>query len=178
MGNLYDYFAASSDEAAATAIERVGGPGSQTVYSDPQPRRGVLGFLGLRERLLIEDPSLVPFDAVETKGVDPYMNLIPLEALLTGRAELEIEADPRCAKDVVLVDDGQAGVLTLTDSLQAALADASGERLRDVAVPWSQDDEFYGDAEPEPLAEFLQDLADLARRAREGGDRLYCWFSV
>lgn len=69
-------------------------------------------------------------------------------------------------------------MLTITDSLAAALANASDERLAEVAVPWSQTEEFWGQADPEELAEFLRDFASLARGAEEAGQRLYCWLCV
>jgi hypothetical protein len=46
MGVLFDYFAAASDEEAATVIDRVGGPGSQaTMVALPEGRqRGTTRF--------------------------------------------------------------------------------------------------------------------------------------
>jgi hypothetical protein len=65
-------------------------------------------------------------------------------------------------------------VLTLTDELQSAMADADDERLAAMAVPWSQIEEFQG-ATPDGLAPWLSEFAKLARRARDKGERLYCW---
>jgi len=66
-------------------------------------------------------------------------------------------------------------VVTLTDELQTALADADGARLASVAVPWSHTEEFFGQGDPQILAGLLHELAELARRARNRGERLYCW---
>jgi len=56
-------------------------------------------------------------------------------------------------------------VVTLTDPLTAALAEASDETLERVARPWSETEEFWNVANPADLAEFLKEFA----RAR-GGD--------
>jgi hypothetical protein len=45
-------------------------------------------------------------------------------------------------------------------------------------VPWSQTEEFFGRGDPQILAGLLHELAELARRARHRGERLYCWVCV
>ncbi|AXB42569.1 hypothetical protein [Amycolatopsis albispora] len=150
MGVLFDYFAAPSDEAAAATIDRDGGPGS------PAP----------------------VFDTLPVKGVDPVVQLGTLEAQLTGRAYADIVADPRSGRDLASRGGGERLVLTVTDSLAAALAAAPDERLAEVAVPWSETEEFWGQGDPVALADFLRDFAALARRADQAGHRLYCWLSV
>lgn len=115
---------------------------------------------------------------VATKGIDPLVQLGTLEELLTGRPFEEICAGPRSG---VLIKDGGDGdrvVVSVTDELCAALADASDERLAQVAVPWSQTEEFFGGGDPEHLAEVLGELAELAQRARTADQRLFCFVSV
>ena len=57
MGVFTDYFSAPSDEAAASVLDRVGGP--------VRPAKG---------------PSpLPPFDTFESKGLDPYVIIGKLE---------------------------------------------------------------------------------------------------
>jgi hypothetical protein len=68
--------------------------------------------------------------------------------------------------------------VTLTDSLLDALVRASREQLAEVAVPWSQTEEFWGHGDPVFLTEILNDLAGLARRAQQQDHRLYCWICV
>lgn len=153
MGNLYDYFAAPDDRAAASTFDLLGGP------------------------------SAGGFDTLETKGIDPTVQLGTLEELLTGRSYEEVADDPRQSAEIGPApkaggDAAEHGVVTLTDSLAAALADADRERLAEVAVPWSRTDEFWGDTDPELLTDFLVRFADLARRARDRGHRLYCWWSL
>jgi hypothetical protein len=152
---LYDYFSASSDEVAATAIHRIGGPGAPSEGITPLPA----------------------FDTLQTKGIDPFVMLGKLEALLTGRDYEEIVKGSRAGRVLADEDGGERTVLTLTDELQTALADADDERLVAVAVPWSQIEEFRG-ANTAGLAAWLSEFAELARRARKRGERPYCWAAI
>jgi hypothetical protein len=155
MGVMFDYFSAPSDEVAATVINRIGGP---SVPSE-------------------DSPPLTAFDTFQTTGIDPVVMLGKLEALLTDRDYEEIVHGPRAGEALAIEADGECLVLTLTDELQTALADTNDDRLVAVAVPWSQIEEFWG-AKPEGLALWLGELAELARRARTRGERLYCWVCV
>jgi hypothetical protein len=156
MGVLFDYFAADSDEQAASAIDRLGGPGAAT--APPAPAQ--------------------TFDTVSVKGIDPAVQMGTLEELLTARPYDDIVEQPRSGHTLAIRDGGERLVLTLTDSLTSALAEASPERLAEVAVPWSRTEEFWGGADPDTLTEILRDLAGLARRAQAGSQRLYCWVCV
>jgi hypothetical protein len=156
MGVLYDYFSAPSDEIAATTIGRIGGPGAPSEDTPPLPA----------------------FDTFQAKGIDPVVMLGKLEALLTGRDYEEIVHGPRAHKALAIENDGEQLVLTLTDELQTALADADDKRLAAVAVPWSQIEEFWTHPDPEQLAPWLGEFSELARRARNRGERLYCWVCV
>lgn len=69
-------------------------------------------------------------------------------------------------------------VSRLADSLQAALAGAGEARLREVAQPWSETEEFWGQGDPAVLGDRLIGLAALARRGRDTGQRLYCWICL
>jgi hypothetical protein len=103
MGNLYDYFSATDDEAAATAIDLISGPAA---------------------------PGRSTFDAVFTKGIDPSVQMATLEQLLTGRSIEEIFDDPRWAQSIgPETEDAEHGVVTLTDNLAHALATADRARL-------------------------------------------------
>ena len=185
MGVLFDYFSAPSDEAAASTIDRVGGPGSQAVLASPPAmltkRRGLFGRKPsepVQEPQFTEDVSLPLFDTLAVKGIDPLVQLGTLEELLTGRPYDDVVEDPRSGKDLASRNGGEVLVLTITDTLTAALLSASDERLAGVAVPWSQTEEFWGQGDPADLADFLRDLAALARRADAAGHKLYCWLSV
>ena len=153
MGVLFDYFAADSDEQAASAIDRLGGPGAIATLPAPAPS----------------------FDTVSVKGIDPVVQMGTLEELLTARPYDEIVAQPRSGHTLAVRDGGERLVLTLTDVLTSALAEASQERLAEVAVPWSRTEEFWGGTDPESLTHILRDLAGLARRAQASSQQLYCW---
>jgi hypothetical protein len=177
MGVMYDYFAAESDDAAAATIDRVGGPGSQSVLvvrkrsifsrrdNGGQPEFGT-------------DPSLLVHDTVSVKGIDPVMQMGILEELLTGRPYDDVMADPRGGQDLAVRDGGAGVVLTLTDQLASALAAASEDVLASVAQQWALAEEFAGRGDPEALLAFLVRLGALARRAEGSGQRLYCWLRV
>lgn len=126
----------------------------------------------------VNDDSLPVFDTLSVQGIDPLVQMGTLEELLTGRSYDEIVDDPRSGKDLASRDGGERLVLTLTDTLASALVAASDERLAEVAVPWSQTEEFWGQADPTDLTEFLREFAALARRAEGAGHRVYCWLSV
>ena len=167
VGVLFDYFSAASDEAAAEAIDLLGGPGIAARTSAD----GLTGVPGTTS----ERP---PFDTVSAKGVDPLVQLGTLEALLTGREYELIVAERRAGRPLAIRHGGGRMVVTLTDQLQAALAAADRQQLASVAVPWSQTDEFWGRGDPEDLASLLRELAELAHRARGRGERMYCWVCV
>lgn len=155
MGVLFDYFAAKSDAEAAAVIDRVGGPGSSET-----------------------DPDLVVYDTLSVQGIEPVVQLGTLEELLTNRPYDEVADNPRNGHAVAVRGNGERLVLTITDSLATALAQATDEDLQRIAVPWSQTEEFWGAADPDVLGSVLIDLADLARRADANGNRLYCWVCV
>jgi hypothetical protein len=89
-----------------------------------------------------------------------------LEELLMGRPYEQIEQDPRWANVLADRDGGQGLVLTLTDGLIGALAQANTEQLARVAVPGSAKEEFWGQGDPEALTSLLGDLSMLAHDAR------------
>jgi hypothetical protein len=86
MGVLLDYFSAPSDEVAATAINRIGGPS--------QPSEDM--------------PPLPPFDTLQTKGIDPAVMLGKLEALITSRGYKDIKDGPRSGKPLAIVDEANS----------------------------------------------------------------------
>lgn len=180
MGVLYDYFSAASDEEAASVIDRVGGPGSPATIVPPAvPKRGIFG----RKRQPAAptngtDAEPTVFDTVSGNSIDPVVQLGTLEELLTGKSFDDVMDDPRSGHAAADRDGGERLVLTLTEALSTALASASDEALEQVAVPWSETEEFWDAADPAVLAGFLKDLAGLARRSKASGQRLYCWVCV
>jgi hypothetical protein len=182
VGVLYDYFAADSDVAAAAMVDETGGPAGPG-GSGPLPE-GLAEAVrsGDREALrLLMRPKVVTSPTgtlvLQSKGIDPVVQLGTLESLLTGTPYQTVVGNPRSGALLASLDDVRL-VLTLTDELQQALATSTADQLRAVAAAWSATDEFHGTADPQELAAFLDALADLAHRATGAGLRLYCWISV
>jgi hypothetical protein len=174
LGVLFDYFSAPSDDEAGTVIDRAAGQVLVTPPTEQRQRR----FRRKPAPALTQSaaaPELPVYDTVSVSGIDPVVQLGTLEELLTGRAYDLVMDDPRSGKLVALREEGELMVVALTDALVDALAAASAERLADVAVPWSQTEEFWDAGDPVELTQFLNELAGLARRARQRGHQLYCW---
>jgi hypothetical protein len=103
------------------------------------------------------------------EGIAPR-ELAGLEALLTGRDVQEVAADPRLGAQLAeLVDEGagvaECGVLTVPDTLTAALATADAGALSAAGAAWGDD-----------MA--VRELAAIARHAAQHGHRLYCLWMV
>jgi hypothetical protein len=151
---LFDYFAAPSDEVAATVVDRIGGPGSSAHPAAP-----------------------AAFSTVRAPGVDPVVLMGNLERLLTGRSLEEILDDPSSGP-ITARDGGQRAVLRLTSSLATALAELEDTRIASVALLWSHTREFWGRGDPVALATLLRALASLGREARDQDSAIYCWLRV
>jgi hypothetical protein len=163
VGLLCDYFAASTDDIAASTIDWVGGPS----LPGKAAKRG----------LFRRGPSPEPFRAVGMKGIEPTVQMATLEALLTGRA-LDENLQKTMGLTIAERDRGERVVVRLTDTLKAALAHATDEEL-DVAVDrWAQTEEFWGQGDPAILRPQVRELAEIARNAAQQGLRLYCWVSL
>ena len=142
MGVLYDYFIAPGDDEAAATIDRTVGPGQPSSTPEKKSR----GLFGRRPKEAATTDEGSPFPTIEDTGIDPVVQGGTLEELLTGRTYEEIEQDPRWGQSLAVRDGGERLVLTVTDGLIDALAQASPERLASAAVPWSQTEEFWGQA--------------------------------
>ena len=180
MGLICEYFATSSDEEAASVIDRLGGPRilrSAAVGATQPPRRELF-------RRKVES-ARAPSAALETEyrsvsgnGIEPVVQMGTLEALLIGRSYDEVMESHPGGQMVAMRDGGERLVVRLSDTLANALAGATDQELAQVAVPWSQTDEFWGQGSPDVLAGFLGELAELARHARGNSEHLYCWLCV
>ncbi|WTW92075.1 hypothetical protein OG216_01225 [Streptomycetaceae bacterium NBC_01309] len=149
MGVLFGYYAAADDQDAGRAIVR----------DD-------------------DEPSGTGCDGLVVKGIDPVVDLVPAEALITGRSAEEVKADPRHGRLIAMVGDGEVVSVALTDVFRDRLAAFDRELLEDVARGWAASGEFYDppDAEGiEDMGDFLRSLAELADGAVARGHRLYCW---
>ncbi|MDP9445123.1 MAG: hypothetical protein M3P83_12550 [Actinomycetota bacterium] len=176
MGIDLAYFAADDDESAASSESRPGGPlGWPTVTGHRK--------VGLfRKEPLVE--SLGPaYEGFQARGYDPVVSLGALESLLRGINYDALENDPRWGgspSDAEPPND--RAVLTLTDTLRDALADASDDDLRRVAGPWSRTEELTQEGWEavtlEDHVSFLRQLRDLAASAHRHGQRLYCYYEL
>lgn len=123
------------------------------------------------------------YEGFHARGYDPVVTLGTLESLLRGIEYEDLENDPRrggSPSDEEAPED--RAVLTVTDTLRDALADASDDDLRRVAEPWSRTEELtmegMEDVTVEDHLDFLRKLRDLAASARRQGHRLYCYYEV
>ncbi|MFI1095413.1 hypothetical protein [Streptomyces sp. NPDC020917] len=146
---LCDYFSAADDEAAVAVMDTLGGP--------------------------------IPagLDAISLKNIDPVVVIGRLETLMTGHGDGETGGSPPEAQLVSTPDGEGPLVFRLSDALTAALAVAGPGDLARAARPWSLTAELRQFQVDEATAvDVLDALAALARRARSGGLRVYCWWSL
>jgi hypothetical protein len=180
MGVMYEYFAALSDAAAAEMVHVRPSPGgpepaSPALREALRTRDREAIRLAMRPKVRLADSGVL---VLATNGIDPVMQMRTLEALLTGDQYDVIAGRPRAGRLVTGNDREGPWVVTLTDELHAALVAALPDQIAAAAVPWSEDEGFRGQADPQVLADFLLGLADLARQADQRGERLYCWICL
>jgi hypothetical protein len=160
MGVLFDYFVAPDDETAAAVIDWQGGPALGV------PKQGLFG------------KPIAGMPTVEDTGIEPTVTLGMLQELLTGKTFDEQLADPTSRPILANRDGGERLVLRIGNDLVVPLAQAPVERLSELAQPWSEIEEFWGQADPNDLASFLTGLRELALRAHSSDQGLYCWVCV
>jgi hypothetical protein len=149
VGVLYDYFRAPDASTAAAVLERVGGP--------------------------MGGPDAPVLDAVDGKGIDPEVMMRTLQSVLTG-----VPYDELPWGEMLAMSDDANGpwIMQLSEELRDALADAQASRLPAVAEQWVRTEEFWDQATAAEVLPFLGEVTAMARRARQAGERLYCWSSL
>ncbi|MFJ1758183.1 hypothetical protein [Kitasatospora sp. NPDC088134] len=146
---LCDYFSAADDQAAVAVLRTPGGPGPAAL------------------------------DVVFLKNIDPVVAITRLEAIMTNCSYEEATGRPRSGQLLSDPEDDGAFVVSLTDTLMAALASAAQDDLVRFAEPWSRTDELRQlGIDVEGAVGVLESLAGLARRARASRQRLYCWWAL
>jgi hypothetical protein len=180
MGVMYDCFAAPSDEAAAATIDVPGGPGGP-LRPLPMPFRDLVAQYGLegarrflKSTVRVSDAG-VP--ALFTKGFDPTTDLNAVHALLAG-AGPDIVLDQ--LRDAVIAerDGGERLVLSICAEVRDSLAASTPGDRQSAAVRWVEAEAPYRQVDVEGLSGLLEQLSELACRARDRGDGLYCWVRV
>jgi hypothetical protein len=148
VGVLFDYFRASDASTAAAVLEQVGGP---------------------------RDPEAPALDAVAGKGFEPEVMLRKLQSLLTGVPYEELSE----AELVAMEGEDGPWIVQLSEELRDALADAQASRLPVVVERWVlRTEEFWDQATATEVLPFLDEVTALAGRARQAGERLYCWICL
>jgi hypothetical protein len=94
---------------------------------------------------------------------------------LTGCTYDEASERPRSGQLLSSLEAESAFIVSVSDTLQEALASATHASLAEAAGPWSETDEPRQYAITAETATGMLDLlSGLASRARSAGCRLYC----
>lgn len=180
MGVMYDYFTASSDEAAAAMIDMLGGPGGSPPQL-PMPFRDLVAQYGIEgARLFLKSTVRISDSGIpvlSTKGFDPTVDLYAVHALLTG-ARLDDVFDRLGDPVIAERDGGERLVLSIGAEVREALAESIPDRLQRVALEWVEAEASHRRVDPEGTSGLLEQLAELARAARTRGEGMYCWVCV
>jgi hypothetical protein len=120
------------------------------------------------------DPEAPALDAVAGKGFEPEVMLRKLQSLLTGVPYEELPE----AELVAMEGEDGPWIVQLSEELRDALADAQASRLPVVAERWVRTEEFWDQATATEVLPFLGEVTALAGRARQAGERLYCWICL
>jgi len=130
MGVMFDYFCANTDEAAAAAIDLPGGPGGP-LPPRPMPVPEILERYGreglnqlLKPKLRLSDEG---FHVVSCKGFDPTVDLVEIEALLSGVPCDEPRARPQAGHVLAQREEGEQLVVTISEELRDTLAMAADQ---------------------------------------------------
>jgi hypothetical protein len=120
------------------------------------------------------DPEAPVLDAVAGKGFEPEVMMRTLQSLLTG-----VPYD-QLPEGQLLAMEGEDGpwIEQLSEELRDALAEVQAGRLPAVAEQWVGTEEFWDGATAAEVLPFLGAVTALARRARQAGERLYCWICL
>jgi hypothetical protein len=159
MSPVYEYFSAATEELAAATVDWAGGP--ETGRPKGIFNAGTPGFPTLHGR-----------------EIEPVDMLGALEEILGGRTLDEWGADPESRRMVALRTRTERLVTRVDPLFVQRIAAADRETLPDLAWPWSEDKEFGGRADIAQLKEFLLEFQELARRAVQASEDVYCWIAV
>lgn len=156
MGVYFVYFRAEDDEHAEATHALPGGP-----LGGDEP-----GFDGIETKAVFPDPHVAQLVA-RVAGV-PYERS---ETTSWGLWPPPDTPPPVDESSLWLTDPGVERLATRVRDVLAGLDAADVARI---AAAWADDVSHPVDA----AAEIITRLAGLARRARDGGQELYCWSSL
>jgi hypothetical protein len=150
----------------------------------------------LRAKDVLHGPlrSEAGFDGVEAKAIDPgvvlgqlvaFIRRVPWESDLVPSTPVWPSPESQPTSDAqykALPEDSPWKTGPWVEELGAPVRDTlaalDDTRVSDLAAQWARIKEFGGIAEAEDLRSLIRDLRDLAKRAREAGDQLYCWICL
>lgn len=164
MGVLTDYFRAADGASVVQALERTdGGP-----------------LVGVEHST---------FDGVEAKGVDPH---VVLGKLIAAIKQVPWRADLAADETVwpTTPPPGPAGpededdpwatgpwVTELNAAVRDTLAGVHDADVSKLVAEWIQAEELHG-AHVEDMQPLAEELIQLARRARDADEQIYCWMCL
>lgn len=163
MGVLTDYFRAADVVSVVQALERTdGGPLVGGQHST--------------------------FDGVEAKGIDPGVVLgmliaaikqVPWSVDLVAEATVWPTTPPPGPEGPEAEDDWATGpwVSELDAAVRDALAGVHDADVPKLVAEWIQAEELHG-AHAEDIQPLAEQLIQLARRARDADEQIYCWMCL
>jgi hypothetical protein len=120
------------------------------------------------------DPGAPVLDGVNGKGFEPAVMMRKLQSLLTGVAYHELPSEEL----VVMAGADGPWIVQLSEELRDGLAEAQVSRLQEVAEQRVRTEEFWEQPPATEVLPFLVEMTALARRARQAGERPYCWICL
>ena len=130
-------------------------------------------FVALPDEAAALDVQVGPLGlpTIQAKSVH-HVKLAILDEILTGVPD-------RFPEDIAEYTGGDSFIYALAEPLVEALAALSPEEAQDAARRWSQAEDWKLDGwTTEEVHDFLEELRELAIRARSERKRLYLWVSV
>jgi hypothetical protein len=165
MGVLSDYFRAADAASVVKAMQR-------------NPSGPLIG---------LEDTGVSgPFDGVEATGVEPYVALgrliaairqVPWDVGIVGDRSVWPTTPAPAFEEQPDEDDPWATgpwVSELDNTTRDTLADVADADFPKLVAEWAQAEELHHQS-PEYLRSTAEELVQLARRARDADEQLYCW---
>jgi len=173
------FFSAPDDASASEAERRPGGPLGWPVQIGTRK-------VGLFRKEPVVEAAAPAYDGFPAHGYDGAVNMGTLEELLTGAPYGSLENDPRWGGRASEDEAPEnCGVLTLTDTLRDAFANADDQALESIVKAWARTEElapFDGSGPSEEDVEqhlkVLMMLRDLGVRAQARGQHLYWYFEM